>query len=102
MGGSGDGQVRGQAGEGRMGFPSPVSIGLHCKRDTHPTQLAAVRMEGIKGEVTVMSKAACFTFSLFEDKYICWLRSCLRPLPDSNIRTYVSSGPMDLKCDEYD
>ena len=38
-GGSGDGQVKSQAGEGRWGFPSTVSIGLHRKRDTHSTQL---------------------------------------------------------------
>ena len=33
---------------------------------------AAVRMEGIKGEVTVMSKAACFPLSQTEDKCIRW------------------------------
>ena len=77
--------------ESILGFPPPVSISLYHKH-TQPSsehlgsfalcflasasttaapsdKLAAVRIEGIKGEVTVMSRAACFPI---EDKYIRW------------------------------
>ena len=51
-------------------------------------KLAAVRMEGIKGEVTVMSRAACFPLSQLRTCTSAgqvWLRSGVRPLPDSTL-----------------
>ncbi|KAL5515803.1 hypothetical protein EMCRGX_G001023 [Ephydatia muelleri] len=51
-------------------------------------RLAAVRTEGIKGEVTVMSKAACFPLSQLRTSTSAgqvWLRSGARPLPDSTL-----------------
>ena len=106
--------MRGQAGEGSLGFPSPVSICLHRKLrgiHTQPSsehlgsfalcflasassaaapsdKLAVVRMEGIKGEVTVMSRAACFPLSQLRTSTSAgrvWLRSGVRPLPDSTL-----------------
>ena len=51
-------------------------------------RLAAVRIEGIKGEVTVMSKAACFLLSQLRTSTSTGqvrLRSVVRPLPDSTL-----------------
>ena len=79
--------MRGQAGEGSLGFPSQVSTarGIHTHPSSEhlglfalcflasassaaaPSNKLAVRMEGIKGEVTVMSKAACFPLP----SYVC-------------------------------
>ena len=51
-------------------------------------RLAAVRIEGMKGEVTVMSKAACFSLSqltISTSAGRLWLRSGVRSLPDSTL-----------------
>ena len=48
-------------------------------------RIAAVKIEGIKGEVTVMSKAACFHFSQLRTSTsagLLWLRSGITLLPD--------------------
>ena len=51
-------------------------------------RLAAVWIEGIKGDITVMSKAACFPLSQSRTSTSTgqvWLRSGVRPLPDSTL-----------------
>ena len=95
MTGSEYSQVGSQAGESGLCFSSHVSI---ASGDAHPPQcqtlrviilcflvtastavassdmLAAVRMVGVKGEVTMLSKAACFPLSqLSKSTSAAWL-----------------------------
>ena len=62
--------------------------GLNSSATAPSDWLAAVRIEGIKREVTVMSKAACFPLSQLRtctSTGQVWLRSGVRPLPDSTL-----------------
>ncbi|KAL5489088.1 hypothetical protein EMCRGX_G018139 [Ephydatia muelleri] len=64
-------------------------------------RLVAVRIKRIKGEVTMMAKAACFPLSQLRTSTSTgqvWLKSGVRPLPDSTLTPHGHDGRTQQTC----